>query len=472
MKAQISQLKATKSDATSTPDLKSLDSQNLHLKETVINLQQRIENFKAENKKVKRHYQELFNSIKITCVQTNEKTISLQTKIENLKTQLKGKTQGVTSNVKPPKVSAFEKYAIDVELIPPRQRNNRVVHHGYLNCLKDTLDTLREIVEEARSELPSDSNLDYACVYTKQSQELLANASASCPKVVNKQDKYIATTPVTKKKHVTFVDPLETLGNNKLTHVKPQSVLKTNVPIHPPTGVNTATIASGSNPRSNTKKDRTLPAKSVMKQVEAHSRMNKSNEKQKNCVDSSISYKRTVINLNSNTSCKTCNKCLISVNHDQCVVHSAVFVKHSTATKVWRVKQVKKVWQATGKLSTTIGHQWRPTGRLHTLGVQCPLTRNTPPKILATKQWKPTGRRLPLERQCSLARSTDLKSDCMPAEPQDTIPPVAYNLACSNQKDPNCNWGSDVSNSPLSFLFKCRSYRSSFGIWTQVAQNI
>ncbi|GKB40366.1 retrovirus-related pol polyprotein from transposon TNT 1-94 [Tanacetum coccineum] len=167
LKAQISQLKANKSDELSTFDSKSLDSQNLHLKETVTSLQERLENFKAKNEKIKWHYQELFDSIKITRAQTIEKTSSLQTEIENLKTQLKGKMQCVTSNVKPPKVSAFEKYAIDIKPIPPRQRNNSVVHHGYLNSLKDTLDTLREIVEEARSELPSDSNLDYACVYTK-----------------------------------------------------------------------------------------------------------------------------------------------------------------------------------------------------------------------------------------------------------------------------------------------------------------
>ncbi|GJS40864.1 hypothetical protein Tco_0565907 [Tanacetum coccineum] len=180
------------------------------------------------------------------------------------------------------------------------------------------------------------------------------------------------------------------------------------------TEVKGASAASRSKPRSNTKKDRTLPAKSALKQVEAHSRMNKSNEKQKNHVDSSISYKRTVINSNSNTSCKTCNKCLIYVNHDQCVVRSEMFVKQSLATKVWRVKQV---WKATGKLFTSIGHQWRPTGRLLPFGDQWPLTRNIAPKVLPTKQWKPTGRLLPLGRQCPLVRSTALKSDCMPADP-------------------------------------------------------
>ncbi|GKE45305.1 hypothetical protein Tco_1472589 [Tanacetum coccineum] len=62
-------------------------------------------------------------------------------------------------------------------------------------------------------------------------------------------------------------------------------------------------------------------------------------------------------------------------------------VKQSSATKVWRVKKVKQVWKATGKLFTTIGHQWRPTGRLLPLGYQWPLTRNTPPKVVQIILW-------------------------------------------------------------------------------------
>ncbi|GKE02924.1 hypothetical protein Tco_1390907, partial [Tanacetum coccineum] len=224
LKAQISQLKANKSDEISTFDYKSLDSQNLHLTETVTALQEQLEHFKAENEKVKQHYQELFNSIKITRVKTIERTTSLQTEIENLKTQLKGKMPCVTSNVESPKVSVFEKYAIEVESIPPSQRNNRDVHHHYLNRLRDTVDTLCEIVEEAISKRPSDHSLDYACVYIKRSQELLENVSASCPKAHNKRDKVIATTPLTRKKHATFADPLETSGNNTTNHVKHPTV--------------------------------------------------------------------------------------------------------------------------------------------------------------------------------------------------------------------------------------------------------
>ncbi|GJY55256.1 retrovirus-related pol polyprotein from transposon TNT 1-94 [Tanacetum coccineum] len=281
---------ANKSDEVSHLDYKSLDSQNLQLKETVTALQERLENFKAENEKVKQHYQELFNSIKITRVKTIEKTTSLQTKIENLKTQLKGKRPCVTSNVETPKVSVLEKYAIDVHPLPQPQRNNRGVHHGYLNRLRDTLDTLREIVEEARSNRPSDNSLEYACVYTKHSQELLEYVNASCPKADNKRDKFIATTPLTRKKHVTFTDPLETSGNNTPKHIKQKSVHQTNVPIIPSIGVSIATTARRSQPKSNTTHDKTLPTISVPKKnVEDHPRINKSKLSKKNRVNSSIS---------------------------------------------------------------------------------------------------------------------------------------------------------------------------------------
>ncbi|GJY20711.1 hypothetical protein Tco_0393277 [Tanacetum coccineum] len=153
-------------------------------------------------------------------VKTIEKTTSLETEIKNLKTQLKGKMPCVTSNVATPKVFVFEKFAIDVDPLPQPQRNNRGVHHGYLNRLRDTLDTLREIVKEAISNRTSDNSLEYACVYTKHSQELLEYVNASCPNTDNKRDKFIATTALNRKKHVTFADLLETSGNNTSKHVK------------------------------------------------------------------------------------------------------------------------------------------------------------------------------------------------------------------------------------------------------------
>ncbi|GJU29012.1 hypothetical protein Tco_1172601 [Tanacetum coccineum] len=315
-----------------------------------------------------------------------ENTTSLLTEIENLMAPIKGKTKCVTMPSEKPKLLAPGMYVIDVEPIPPCNINNREVHLDYLKQLKESVATLREIVEEARVEKPLDRSLASACSYTKHSQELLEYVIGTCPKDVNKRDKKIATAPLNRKKRVTFVEPCETSPNNTQTHVEKQKMNKTKEPMIPSTGVNGATAANGSKPRSNTKKDRTFPAKSDMKKVEDHPRNNKSSVKRKNRVDSSISYKRTRINSNSNSVCKTCNKCLMSFNHDKCVVKYMKFVKKPPIKKVWRVKQVQQVWQATGKLFTNVGYQWQPTGRKLTLEEQCPLTRFTKSKVMHVKQ--------------------------------------------------------------------------------------
>ncbi|GKB19477.1 retrovirus-related pol polyprotein from transposon TNT 1-94 [Tanacetum coccineum] len=219
-----------------------------------------------------------------------------------------------------PKVLAPGMYAIDVEPILPRNRNNRKVHLDYLKHLKESVETLREIIKEVRVEKPLDSSLASTCLYTKLSQEFLEYVIGTCPKDFNKRDKKIATTPLTMNKQVTFKETSRTSNANTQKHVKPQKEHKTNVPEIPSIGITSSTEASGSKPRSNTKNNRILPAKSVnKKKVKDHPRNNKSNLKQTNRVDSSISYKRTVINSNSNSLCKTCNKCLISAKHDVCV---------------------------------------------------------------------------------------------------------------------------------------------------------
>nr|GEU93787.1 uncharacterized mitochondrial protein AtMg00810-like [Tanacetum cinerariifolium] len=51
--------------------------------------------------------------------------------------------------------------------------NNREVHLDYLKNLKESVATLREIVEEAKVERPLDRSVASACLYTKHSQELI-----------------------------------------------------------------------------------------------------------------------------------------------------------------------------------------------------------------------------------------------------------------------------------------------------------
>ncbi|GKE61208.1 hypothetical protein Tco_1511575 [Tanacetum coccineum] len=114
------------------------------------------------------------------------------------------------------------------------------------------METLREIIEEAKVERPLDSSLAFACLYTKHSQELLEYVIGTFPKDFNQRDKNHAATPLTRKKQVTFEDQCETSNSNTHKRVEQLNIQKNNVPVHPSTRVNNCTDASGSQPRCNT----------------------------------------------------------------------------------------------------------------------------------------------------------------------------------------------------------------------------
>ncbi|GJU91402.1 retrovirus-related pol polyprotein from transposon TNT 1-94 [Tanacetum coccineum] len=298
LRMQISQLKETRSKADRTLDFKALDFQITQLTKNVIVLQEQNKLFRAENAKINQHYKEVYDSIKITRAKHIEQTTTLLTENENLKAQIHENLKCITMDSVKSRVLAPGRYAIDVEPIPPCSRNNREVYLDYLKHLKESVETLREIVKEAKVERPLDRSLASACLYTKHSQELLEYVIGTCLKDFNKRDKKHASTPLTRKKQVTFKDHYETSNNNIHKHVEQLNIQKTNVPVIPSTGVHSCTDASGSNPRSNTKKNRISPAKSVnKKKVEEHPRINKSSLKTTNRVDSSISFKRTVVQI-------------------------------------------------------------------------------------------------------------------------------------------------------------------------------
>ncbi|GJR70426.1 hypothetical protein Tco_0016491 [Tanacetum coccineum] len=218
----------------------------------------------------------------------------------------KRKNEIASTTDEKPKVLALGMYAIDVEPILPRNRNNREVHLDYLKHLKESVETLQ----------------------------------------FSKRDTKVALTPLNRKKQVTFKETCETSNNNTQKHVEQQKVPKTNVPVILSTGVISSTKASGSKPRSVPKNSRKLPAKSDNKEkVEDDPKNNKSNLKQENHVDSSISYKRTVC-------CE-------------------IFEFYECTPKVKNVlSKVKQVWKATGKLFTNVVYQWKPTRKKFTLGEQ------------------------------------------------------------------------------------------------------
>nr|GFB80893.1 hypothetical protein [Tanacetum cinerariifolium] len=196
---QTSHLQDTHSEANRTLDSRALDSQITQLTEKVTVLQEQNDMFRAENGKIKQHYKEFYASINITRVKHIEQVTALTTENVNLKAQILNKVNSVIKDHVKPTVLAPGKYAIDVEPIPLRLRNNREVHLDYLMHLKESVETIREIVEEAKVVRPLDSLIVSACRYTKHSQELLEYAIGTCPQDSHQRDKKHALAPLIRK---------------------------------------------------------------------------------------------------------------------------------------------------------------------------------------------------------------------------------------------------------------------------------
>nr|GFB34127.1 integrase, catalytic region, zinc finger, CCHC-type, peptidase aspartic, catalytic [Tanacetum cinerariifolium] len=137
-----------------------------------------------------------------------------------------------------PSVFTRTKHAVDVELIVLRLRNNRDVHLDYLRHLKESVEIIRDIVEEAKVVRPLDRSIVSACRYTQHSQELLEYAIGTCPQGSQQRAKQLALTPLIRKKQVTVTKP-----SNRQDRVK------------------RCPKAGGSQPKSNHKTNRISPAK-------------------------------------------------------------------------------------------------------------------------------------------------------------------------------------------------------------------
>ncbi|GJR45930.1 retrovirus-related pol polyprotein from transposon TNT 1-94 [Tanacetum coccineum] len=170
------------------------------------------------------------------------------------------------------------------------------------------------------------------CDRVELEKELLECVIGTCPKSFNERDNKAPFTPVSRKKQVRFSD--KPGPSSSATHRNTKCTRRfqlTNIPWLPSTLVNDSTEASGSKPRSNTKKNRILPAK-------------KENKKE-------VEIWKPKGKLSDNSLNKT--------------------------KQIWKPKgklsdnslsKTQRVWKATGKLFADIGYQWRPTGKKLTLG--------------------------------------------------------------------------------------------------------
>ncbi|GJS67129.1 retrovirus-related pol polyprotein from transposon TNT 1-94 [Tanacetum coccineum] len=154
------------------------------------------------------------------------------------------------------------------------------------------------------------------------------------------------------------------------------------------------------------------------------------------------------LNANSELLCVKCNGCMLSDNHDLCVLD---FINDVNA---YKKRSKRKVWNLTKKVFTNIRYIWRPTGRTFTIvGNACPLTRIT------------TTAEVPLRKPTALESDTPkpvvtLVYSRKPKKSKTNVPvskPKNIKSLSANKKEPSKSWGSIVFDVPSSSLDECRS---------------
>ncbi|GJV05932.1 hypothetical protein Tco_1343588 [Tanacetum coccineum] len=175
------------------------------------------------------------------------------------------------------------------------------------------------------------------------------------------------------------------------------------------------------------------------------------------------------LNANSELKCVKCDGCMISDNHDLCVLDFINNVNAHKKSKSINKSSKRKVWKPTGKVFSNIRYIWRPTGRTFTIvGNACPLTRIT--TTTEVPLWKPTALEKetpkPVEILVYLRKPRKSKTN-VPIRKSKVIKSVS-----ANKKEPSPSWGSIVSDVPSSSLDECRSSKLFSGIWTPAAPSI
>ncbi|GJX26364.1 hypothetical protein Tco_0232660 [Tanacetum coccineum] len=259
LKERIKSLSGNMNEDKVKKDIEEIETINIELDHRVSKLIAENDSIKPTCIRSKEQCDALINQVNQKSVEISDLNVSLQEKdlvITVLKDELrKLKGKKLADNVVTKHTIAPEILKVDVEPIAPKLLNNRTSHSDYLRHTQEQAAILREVVEQGKSQNPLNNSLVSACKYTKRIQELLIIIRQTCPSINNSSDKLVAVTLKNKDKRVRFTKPVTSSGNTN-TKTSSSSNLVSNKPMLSSTGVKPSTTASGSQPSSNTKKDK------------------------------------------------------------------------------------------------------------------------------------------------------------------------------------------------------------------------
>ncbi|GJS45946.1 retrovirus-related pol polyprotein from transposon TNT 1-94 [Tanacetum coccineum] len=455
LKERIKSLSENMNEDKIKKDLEEIETIN-------IELDHRVSKLIDENERLKQTYKQLYDSIKPAHIRSKEQCDDLinqvhlnSVEISDFNANLQEKVLVITAlkddlrKLKGKALidNAVMKYTIDPEMLK----------------IDEEAAVLRDLVEHVKANYPLDHPLESACRYTKRIQELLTNISKTCPSINNSGEKLVAVTPKNKDKRVRFTEPVTSSGNT-ITKIASTSNLVSNKPMLSSTRVKPSTSANRSQPSGNTKKDKIqqTPSSTQKNKVEAHPRKVKSSLKNKDCVvapKGTANVQHSKLNANSELKCVKCNGCMLSDNHDLCVLNFINNVNARVKSKSVKKSSKRKVWKPTGKVLTNIRYIWRPTGRTLTIVENtCPLTRIT------------TTTEVPLRKLTALENETPkpvvtLVYSRKPRKSKTNVPVSKSKVLKSvsaNKKEPNQSCGSIVFDVPSSSLDECMSSKLFF----------
>ncbi|GKF59155.1 hypothetical protein Tco_0175941, partial [Tanacetum coccineum] len=194
--------------------------------------------------------------------------------------------------------------------------------------------------------------------------------------------------------------------------------------------------------------------------IEAHPRKVKSSLKNKDCVVESkgtTHVQHSMLNVNSELKCVKYNGCMLSANHDLCVLNFINNVNARNKSKSVKISSKRKVWKPTGKVFTNIRYIWRPNGRTFTIvGNACPLTRITTTTELPTTLKNETPK--PIVTLVYSRKPRKSKTN-VPVSKSKVLKSVS-----ANKKEPSTSLGSIVFDVLSSSLDECRSSKFFSGI--------
>nr|GEX41392.1 retrovirus-related Pol polyprotein from transposon TNT 1-94 [Tanacetum cinerariifolium] len=261
----------------------------------------------------------------------------------------------------------------------------------------------------------------------------------------------VVVTPKNKDKRVRFTKPV-TPSENAIINNASSSNLVSKKPALSSTRVKSSTRASESQPSGNTKKAKIQrpPSSIQTNKVEPHPRIVKTSLKNKNRTvetKGTAYVQHSTLNANSKLICVKCNGCMLSDNHDLCVLNA---VTARVKSKSVKKNSKRKVWKPTGKMFTNNGYTWRPTGRTFTIVENaCPLTRIT------------TTTKMPLRKPI------DLESDS-PKHVTLAAPSIRLEIALSSPILSTNFWASKTK----SWLWHRRLSHRNFGARNQLARQV